>query len=103
MLVKYLLWNRIGALVLGAAWIVAGLLIPGEHKCGDRDMKPGDVCTDISSGIAVDRSYDEMAKRGTFNYVALGIGGVMILGGVIANVRYYARKRQQPTATPTAQ
>jgi hypothetical protein len=90
---KRLLWLRIGALVLGAAFIIGGLLYStGEPRCGDQPMKPGAVCTDISSGKAVDRSYDDLAGNGrTIKYVLLAVGAILLIGAIVTVVRSSAR------------
>jgi hypothetical protein len=99
------IFNRIGAVVIGALFVIVGLVAfsGSQVKCGSEVMSPGDICTATSNGNSVDRTYDEQkSDNQRTQYIILAVGGVIIVGGIIANVRHFAKKKAEVPATPTA-
>lgn len=99
------IFNRIGALVIGALFIVAALVFfsGADVKCGSDVMTPSDVCVETKNGKSSERTYDEQKQTNELSRnVGLGLGGVILIGGVIANVRHYTRKKPEAVETPAA-
>ncbi len=97
-----LIFNRIGALVIGVIVLAVGfyLFSATDVKCGDDVMQPGDTCITTTDGKSVERNYDEQKKENALvSYITLGVGGVILAGGVIANVVHY-RKKKPATSEP---
>lgn len=99
------IFNRIGAVIIGALFLLVGLFAFGgsDVKCGDKVMSQGDICTEISKGNSVDRTYDEQkSDNQRTQYIILGAGAIIIVGGIIANVRHYTKKKAEVAAAPAA-
>jgi hypothetical protein len=96
-----LIFNRIGAVIIGLIVLGVGFYMFSVKSvmCGDDAMNPGDICVTTSrSGTSVERDYDEQkADNALTSYIAMGAGGVILIGGIIANVRYYTKKKDEPT------
>ena len=101
-----LIFNRIGALVIGVIALAVGfyLFSATDVKCGDDVMQRGDTCVTTTDGKSVERDYDEQKKQNDLAaYVTLGVGGVILVGGVIANVLHFRKKKPADTTpAPTA-
>lgn len=99
------IFNRIGALVIGLILLGVGLftLTAREVKCGDEVMLRGDICVTTTDGESVERDYDEQkAENTTVSYVLLGVGGLIVVGGIIANIRHYTRSKAPSAPEPAA-
>jgi hypothetical protein len=90
--------------LLGVALIGAGIVFvfislnPPEPKCGDRVMKPGDVCIVGTKAV----TYDE--RKGGTNTKELGIGvGLGVIGVLLLVSGAVGRQRKGSAAQPTTE
>jgi hypothetical protein len=99
-----LIFNRIGAVIIGLIVLGVGFYMFSAKSvmCGDEVMSRGDICVTTSNGSSVERDYDEQkADNATTSYVAMGVGGLILVGGIVANIRHFTKKKPEETVPAT--
>jgi hypothetical protein len=72
--------------IVGAGMFVGGLVLStgDEVKCGQRVMRPGDVCTTVKGGSVTERSYEEQRSADNRIYIAgMIIGPIVAVGSLV--------------------
>jgi hypothetical protein len=83
-------------LAIGAALVVYGVrqLSSDDVSCGGARMSKGDVCVTTGSGSSGRRGVDEQRSQDRQgDYIAIGIGGLLIVGAVFFTVMGARQRR----------